>query len=341
MDDAGVTPLGSLQTKGSSMPQLAMWDDPTADQTIRPSGSADDFTSLAADAATASRTRSVVRFQQAEDGLPASVVALDCETGALARRGSIEALLPATPAKDSPSAAVGAPTATDPLRPSPPGKFIAAAMVRQASIDTAKSRRAAQPAALDGKTAQSKGDLSLVLNSDNSEDDDDDDEQEETNAAAASFWACCTSTTCCTVYSVVLGAALAALSGFFALKHDDALFVSIPLWRWIALASISVLGKILARMLYWLFQTGLGQLNRFYEYYTLSSEISASGKRWFHILIQGAATAALLHGHPEGDEAWRVAFQWVMRVFSWLLMLQSSTILIGIVSRCACQTHLL
>ena len=78
MDDAGVTPLGSLHTKGSSMPQLAMWDDPTADQTIRPSGSADDFTSLAADAATASRTRSVVRFRQAEDGLPASVVALDC-----------------------------------------------------------------------------------------------------------------------------------------------------------------------------------------------------------------------------------------------------------------------
>ena len=181
-----------------------------------------------------------------------------------------------------------------------------------------------------------------MLNNSEDEDDADDDEGDESTLDATRStrcWDCCTSKTCCTLYSVLIGAALAVTAFFVAVEHEDTLFASVPLWRWIALGSISVQGQVLARLLYWLFQTGLSRLNHFFEYYTLSTELRDSGKRWFHIVVQALAIASLLHVYPEDNEVWRVAFQWVMRAFSWLLMLQSSTILIGIVSRCACHAR--
>ena len=219
-----------------------------------------------------------------------------------------------------------------------PTQMITAALMRQASIDAANQRAAAATVIGSSQGGLAGTPLHTATNLNSSDDDDDsDEEQDDTRdtAEAGCRGRCCSrKSDALQIHLLLLGGSLGTAAAYVALGHEDLEFLMIPVWRWGCLASITVLGQVVSRILYWVVKATLSRRNqRLFEYYTLASELRAAGLLWFRIVIQGAAIATLLRGYPKDNETWSLAYVWIVRVLSWLVMLQSCRVIERIVSR--------
>eukprot|EP01043_Picozoa_sp_COSAG02_P077356 COSAG02_NODE_16888_length_1047_cov_1.367089_1_plen_275_part_01 len=158
-----------------------------------------------------------------------------------------------------------------------PAQMIAAALVRQVSIDDAKQRAAA--GGKDGVVAAP----GLIAGENGLDDDEEEDEEEGDingdNNGTAPHIAAGVSQPCL----VVLGGSLGVAAAYVALEHEDLEFLLIPAWRWMCLGSVTLLCQALSRIFYWIVRWILFHFNHIVDYYTLASELRGAGLLWFRI----------------------------------------------------------
>ena len=326
--ESGVAPLDSLKCTPSSLPDLRGADVATTSEGDC-SGSASDR----------SAARTLSRNSSADGG------ALVADDGTRVT----DALLLTTPLTGSGGATTdtaGPIDETDQLLPSSgdlatasqpmaqhSAQMITAALVRQASIDNAKQRAASVNR--DGLAGTSLHAAATTCSS------DDDDSDEEKNAVANTAdgsscrWWCGRQGDRLKGYVLLLGGMLLAATVYIRLMQEDLECLDVPIWRWTCLGSVTFLGHALSRIFYWMVKSVLSRQNvRLFAYYTLASEVRTAGLLWFRICIQGSAIAILLRDYPEDSERWNLAYVWIVRIMSWLLMLQTCRVMERVFVRC-------